>query len=120
MSLPDGAEYWNDVKKGNPYFNKHSFTHIKGIECGHKHHSESKLFSDVDCYNCKRILEEIGEIVTINNLDLKTRCLNWFFLNGKKPDSLDLRVINTWENIRNPSKNVIKICNIFKNYYNLK
>ena len=62
MSLPDTAEYWWDVKK--PRDTK-VFIHAPGLECGHKHHVESKELREIDCYACKELLEK--------DLELKAR-----------------------------------------------
>lgn len=59
MSLPDAAEYWQDVKKQN---NKHVFTHIKGKECGHFHVTESNELNEIDCYACKKIIESDNKL----------------------------------------------------------
>tara|TARA_R110000868_G_scaffold14426_4_gene67188 strand:+ start:14156 stop:14533 length:378 start_codon:yes stop_codon:yes gene_type:complete len=61
MSLPDTAEYWQDVKK---HFNtnKHVFTHIKGKDCGHFHVMESKELDEIDCHACKKIIESEPEL----------------------------------------------------------
>lgn len=55
MSLSDTAEYWQDVKKYRE--NKKVFIHIKNIDCGHYHVIESKNLEDIDCYACKKIIE---------------------------------------------------------------
>ena len=59
MSLPDTAEYWQDVKRGS---NKHIFTHIKGKDCGHFHVAESKELDEIDCHSCKKIIESDKEL----------------------------------------------------------
>jgi len=60
MSLPDTAEYWQDVKSSSS--NKHVFTHIKGKDCGHFHVTESNELSEIDCYACKKIIESDQEL----------------------------------------------------------
>jgi ribosomal protein S27E len=59
MSLPDTAEYWQDVNRPS---NKHVFTHIKGKDCGHFHVTESKELSEIDCHACKKIIENDAEL----------------------------------------------------------
>jgi len=59
MSLSDTAEYWHDVKK--PFY-KFTFTHIKGIDCGHSHRCESDELNDINCHACKNILENDQEL----------------------------------------------------------
>lgn len=54
MALSDTAEYWQDVKSRR---NKHIFTHIKGVECGHFHAAHSNELNDIDCYACKKLIE---------------------------------------------------------------
>jgi len=73
MSLPDGAEYWNDVKKPS---NKHIFTHVKGLDCGHFHVTESNELNEIDCHACKKLIE--------NDLELKSRLEK---NNGKRYDN---------------------------------
>lgn len=59
MSLPDSAEYWWDVKSRRT---KYTFTHIKGVACGHHHLAETDVVSHIDCRACKKILAELPEI----------------------------------------------------------
>lgn len=54
MSLPDTAEYWWDVKRKS---SRMPFVHIKGFDCGHFHVTESKKLKEVDCYACKKEIE---------------------------------------------------------------
>jgi len=61
MSLPDTAEYWWDVKK---HFEKKVFTHAPGLMCGHFHVTESKELQDIDCYACKKLIEQDVELKT--------------------------------------------------------
>ena len=70
MALSDTAEYWQDVKRRDY---KYVFTHIKGKECGHYRIAESDELNDIDCFACKKIIE--------NDNDLKTRLEN---NNGKR------------------------------------
>lgn len=59
MSLPDAAEYWQDVKRHRGAFSGGPcFTHIKNIECGHFHKYESNDIDKIDCHACKKILKE--------------------------------------------------------------
>lgn len=58
MSLPDGAEYWWDMKGWNGNRKKKVFTHKNGLECGHFHVYESKKIREVDCYSCIKLLKE--------------------------------------------------------------
>ena len=51
MSLPDTAEYWDDVKNGHTYMGTY-YTHAPNVECGHKHPFEAKLLGDVTCPSC--------------------------------------------------------------------
>jgi len=78
MSLPDTAEYWWDVKGYNRSF-KHTFTHIKGIECGRYHVAETDVISHIDCKNCKKILAEMPEI----KKDIEDKYEKRAFPNGK-------------------------------------
>ncbi len=57
MSLPDTAEYWNDVKRNYPYVGP-DFYHIPNIDCGHRHLFEAKLLGDVNCYSCLKLIKE--------------------------------------------------------------
>ena len=57
MSLPDGAEYWQDVKASH-YHSKHVFTHIPGIQCGHFHVDEGIEPESITCNTCKTLLNE--------------------------------------------------------------
>jgi len=59
MALTDTAEYWQDVKN-RPI--KHIFTHIKGKDCGHYHVAESDELNSIDCFACKKIIEEDIEL----------------------------------------------------------
>lgn len=59
MSLSDTSEYWQDVKKR---IDKHVFTHIKNKDCGHFHVVESNELKDIDCYACKKIIENDAEL----------------------------------------------------------
>ena len=54
MSLPGTAEYWQDIKAPS---NKRIFTHVKGKDCGHFHVCESTELSEIDCFACKKIIE---------------------------------------------------------------
>ena len=56
MSLPDTAEYWQDVKGGFRIPN--GFRHAKDVDCGHNHNIETEYFNDVDCHACKKIISE--------------------------------------------------------------
>lgn len=67
MSLSDTAEYWWDIKN-KPY--KHTFTHIKGVDCGHYHVCETKLMDSIDCYACLELIKndpQIKELVETAN-----------------------------------------------------
>lgn len=57
MSLPDGAEYWQDVKASNSH-SKYVFTHIPGIQCGHFHVDEGVEPESITCHACKTILND--------------------------------------------------------------
>ena len=65
MALTDTKEYWDDVKSS---FNKRIFTHIKGIDCGHYHVAHSDELQDIDCFACKKIID--------NDDALKQKLLN--------------------------------------------
>lgn len=54
MSLPDGAEYWWDVKANHN--KKHVFMHKKGLDCGHFHVLETKKTKWVDCHACLALM----------------------------------------------------------------
>lgn len=120
MSLPDTAEYWQDVKRGNGFSNKHVFTHVKGLPCGHHQIEKTTIFHEVDCRACKRIIDEIPEVIEFKKPSLKTGCLNWFYLNGKKPSMVDLMTINSWAGIFTPNENQRKLIHGFKSQYNLQ
>lgn len=57
MSLPDTAEYWNDVKRGYPYMGPDYF-HVPGFKCGHRHLYEAKKLGDVNCRGCLKLVEQ--------------------------------------------------------------
>lgn len=57
MSLPDTAEYWEDVKRNYPYSGPEYF-HIPGFDCGHKHYHEAKFVDDVNCTPCKKAIHD--------------------------------------------------------------
>ena len=61
MSLSDTAEYWWDIKN-RPY--KHTFTHIKGVDCGHFHVHETQNVNDIDCYACIKLIDSDQELKT--------------------------------------------------------
>ena len=57
MSLPDTAEYWNDIKES---FNrvKPIFAHIPDADCGHYHVRNAKRLGDVSCHACLRMIDK--------------------------------------------------------------
>lgn len=56
MSLPDTAEYWDDIKNRRRY-PRHVFTHLKGVDCGHYHIKESIDGREIDCKACRKIIK---------------------------------------------------------------
>lgn len=65
MSLSDTAEYWNDVKSSFGRF-KPIYTHAKNCQCGHYHVAETKMYREVDCNACKKVIAEMGNIFELN------------------------------------------------------
>ena len=57
MSLPDTAEYWQDVKSREPYTGR-NFYHIPGANCGHRHLFEAKKLGDVNCFACLELIAQ--------------------------------------------------------------
>lgn len=57
MALSDTAEYWQDVKASFGR-TKHKFTHVPNFDCGHFHIRDAQYINEVDCYACKKALEE--------------------------------------------------------------
>jgi hypothetical protein len=55
MSLPDTAEYWDDIKRSSGYTGP-TYYHIPGYECGRKHWYEAKYIDQVNCTECKLAL----------------------------------------------------------------
>jgi hypothetical protein len=55
MSVTDTREYWDDVKA---HINKKVFVHAKSLDCGHFHVHETYDISMIDCYACKKHLDE--------------------------------------------------------------
>lgn len=120
MSLSDTAEYWQDVKGGGGQSSKHIFTHLKGLPCGHHQIEKTTIFFEVDCRACKRIIDELPGAIEFKKPDLKTRCLNWFYLNGERPTIVDLMLINTWKGTFLASENIKKAIGGMKTQYGLK
>ena len=65
MSLPDSAQYWDDIKKRSPYMGE-IFFHI-GEMCSHYKPETgniltSKYLNDINCYACKKLIKENGNI----------------------------------------------------------
>lgn len=58
MSLPDSAEYWQDVKKKKLPYNGPDYYHIPNAECGRKHWHEAKAIGDVNCTDCLKLINE--------------------------------------------------------------
>lgn len=56
MSLPDSAEYWQDVKRNYPYTGK-QFYHIPGADCGHRHLHEAKKLGNINCFACLELIK---------------------------------------------------------------
>lgn len=56
MSLPDTAEYWQDIKSSFGR-TKHKFTHVPNFDCGHHHIFDATYISEVDCYSCLEALK---------------------------------------------------------------
>ncbi len=56
MSLPDTAQYWNDVKSNDTsYINKR--VHLKGRPCKKMGGSETSINGFVSCRKCKKIMK---------------------------------------------------------------
>lgn len=57
MSLPDTAEYWQDVKRPRMPYIGPDYYHVPGAECGRKHWYEAKAIGDVNCKDCLKLIE---------------------------------------------------------------
>ena len=56
MSIPDMAEYWQDVKSNYPYMGP-QFYHIPDAKCGHRHLNLAGAIGDVNCHSCLLLIE---------------------------------------------------------------
>jgi len=77
MSLPDGAEYWQDIKASS---NRYHPTHASINVCHLTNGSTSNLPEHIDCHYCKKLMtpESIADMAKlesnrIRNLEHRTR-----------------------------------------------
>ena len=101
MCLSDTAEYWWDIK--NKQY-KHTFTHIKGIDCGHYHVYETEVLDNIDCYACKKLISD--------DLELKERLriINDEFLLKEEKKKLNKLKQAKENSVRKNRKNPICSC----------
>lgn len=74
MSLPDSAEYWQDVKASRPYRGYVPIYHIPGLNCGHSHRHNAILLGDVTCRSClKKIAEGYQHGLSDGKTDFRSK-----------------------------------------------